>query len=472
MICYSLQVATKKIGLGKVTKYSENYFISEKGIFCTVFDFKQIIRLQEIYGTGAVNYCPFPTIICQKENMHSDRVSIFNRSGNTDTDKALRAAKTLNMEVKMVNTSTMNAGSILDCISQSSMIIINGEVRTNILYMIFASAIPFMLIGCSNLQIRNLCDQCGLKELFSRHDEKKSILEIWKNREIISHTLIDATKRLNSFISWAPHCKSFIDESYNDNEIQRIYDDDFKFTFSVGDYTGAFYKDFAEQLYDYTTTGGINLRLTTIRDFCKSNICILHPWIGIVESFDPQDVRKMLCKKEFQVSMSMCIGLYVYTQEIYDMIPENVTVTLIDFHLFENQERVFSFEEWKDQRVAVNMVNQSEFISLNGIDDVDTDDFICCLKSVSVKHALMIADAASKRIPIVLPQCDISKKILGTNYPLYSENSNPHHITNWITDEIIEDTLSYYDELLKTPIDTILMLSNTIIGKKAINLFK
>jgi hypothetical protein len=376
------------------------------------------------------------------------------------------------MEVKMVNTSSMNAGAILDAISQASLIIVNGEVRTNILYMIFASAIPFMLIGCSNAHMKNLLSLCGLTSLICKYDEKAYILQIWKNREMITKALHDATDRLSSFISWAPYCKSYIDESYNDCEIQRISDCDFKFTLSIQDITNPFYKDIAEQLYNYTTTGGIHFRLNTVKDFCNSDICILHPWVGVVESLNPYEVKKMLESKRFQVSSSMCVGLYVYSQEIYDILPENLTVTLIDFILVENQEKVFSFDEWKEQRVAVNMINPDEFISLNQIEDIETDDFICCLKSVSHKHVLMIADAISKRIPIVLPQCDISEKILGESYPLYSTNSDPVNISNWITDEIIEETLNYYDSLLKTPEDVITYLSDTLIGKKVSNLFE
>lgn len=475
MICYSLKTIATKVGLGDVTELQDTYFATKKGIYCFIYDMTEIIRLQQIYGTGLVNYCPFPTIILKKEgsNVNKGTVAILSKSLSTDITTAKASIMQLNMKFIHHGTSSMNMSSILDAISDAKVVVVNGDVRTNVLYVLFASAKPFIIIGHENPKIRKLLELCSLEKLIcNSRDSEVLMSEVWENRSEIIEVLQTTSLRLQAFISWAPYAKAF-SSSYNDVELDRDPSIDFKFTFSPSDYSQDPYtRNLSTQLYSYSTTNGINYKLSVFKEFTKSGIVLLHPWIGFVETLNPEDVRELLKNDRFLASSPFCIGLYVFNREIYDEFPDSYALTIIDYPLIRDSKSFFDYESWKTDRVLVNLLNKKEIVSLNNNKDYNTIDFVACLSKASYENASKIAVMATRGVPIILPKTAVSIAILGKRYPLYRSDVNPSSVQKWITNELVFETSEYLQSILRTSEELVDILSDTAIGKTVSRLFR
>lgn len=476
MICYSLQVASSELALGQVTKCEDSYFVTEKGVFCTVYDFKTIAKLQQEFGTGIVNYCPFPTIACQKDGEKKDKVIIVSQNAKTDTTVAKSMAKTLGIESEVCVASSINARSILENISGSSFIIVNGNVRTSIIHMVFSSGCPFVLVSCSDVKARKMLELCGMSKLIynNKHSPSTFINDVWLNREIIIETLKETTERFKAFISWAPNCKPFVDTTYQDITDRRNSDTGFKFTLSPNEHKDPYLKNISEKLFTHSTTGGIHLRLSVVKDFTESGLVLLHPWIGIIETTEVEVITQFQELSNFKASIAMCLGLFTHSREVCDLLATKTRCTIIDQILIKDDENLFEYEEWKKNLVVINISNPREAVSLNNTEDFETKHFICCLKQVSHKISQRILAMASRCIPIILPRCEISEGILGANYPLFVDDVkliDPFNLNRWLTEDTIRETHQYLLKLTKTVSEMVEILSDSDIGTSVRDLY-
>lgn len=445
--CKALVSSCKMINLGDVTSYcGTNYFITTKGVYCTTLSYREMAKLQSVHGTGNVNYCPFPTMICGKNLPRTELISILNESSNCD--RTVADEITTGLDRKHFVTTKMNTNSIIDTVSKSKMVVINGQVRPNVLFVVFASRTPFIVIGCRNSELEHQLKLSGLSMLVCTNNDgaKERMYSIIDNWKSINETLSESVDRLIRFIKWAPEAKSFLSSTISQSP--KRDDKKLRFYLNPSDYTTPYYYHMAKELFKHSTYGGIHLRLSVVRDFTSTNLLLLHPWIGIVEVTDRTKLEELLKNDKFMVSLSMCLGLVVYHQDIADMIPENVNVSVQDY-LIHEMPKTFDLMEWCDKRTVVNL---------------DTDNIDgTSIGTMSVVREDLLLQSIAQGAPVLLPGTKHSETILGKKYPMFNDRTNPMDIPS--DDKVIVNTLKHINSIVVDTEEIINSILDSSVGK-------
>lgn len=441
-MCKALTACTQFLKLGAITYYNnENYFITDNMVYCVSLDYKQILKLQSVHGTGKVTYCPFPTIICGKKYKRNADTIILNGTKSTNTDSIV------GIDSVQYDSSKFNTNHTIELVSKSKMVILNGPVRPNILFTTFASSTPFMCVGSVNNELKHLLKLCDLSLLIC--DDNSQVLtryqEIMNDWDDIHKTLTESVSRLIRFIKWAPIAKPFINPFI---DTFRVSNCKLRFNLNPDDYVDPYWSYVAQSISSKTTYGGVHLRLSVVRDFNESDILLLHPWIGIVEVSTETEVKKLIDNKNFMVSLSMCLGLIVYSQEIADMLPQNINISIKE-HRVVRMKDGFDLIDWSGNR---------------GVIDLDTTPIDSnMLGTMSNVNEKLLLHAISKGIPVLTYKTKSTITILGEKYPYFSEHVTPMDIPS--TDREVSNAVTYINHMLITPDMLIESIIDSSVGR-------
>jgi hypothetical protein len=279
-------------------------------------------------------------------------------------------------------------------------------------------------------------------------------------------------KRLNAYFSWIPRLRSFIDVTYKDIDKSRNPGIKLEYSFSPDDYQDdTYYNEMSQQLYTLTTTGGIHLKLCVFKEFTSKDIVILHPWIGILEPIDTDDLTKLLSLPRFRVSLSMCLGLIVHNKKIKSILPKNINASVADFFVVKSTEKIFDYEEWKKDGVVVNLNNTREQMSVLNKEVFMTDNFICSCPVVNSKTVDRVLTMISRCVPVALPKNDLTLPILGEEYPFYMDDPSPYNLRKLSQSDVILRASKYIENnICKRASFIVGEISDTKVGRIAINM--
>lgn len=461
-ISNSLHYSVKSLGLGEIISYDNNHFCvtkdKEKRVYCTNFSMKEMIDLQLKYGTGTVSYCPYPLICCANKSLEDNTALIVNENSSTDHSKIVKVIKDVGLKISSITSTKAQVISVIEEASKSKFIIVNGNVRTSVIYGLLSCTKPLAFLNCKNRNISLLLKHAGLQKILC--NDEKELYEVWHNADIIASTLKDLKKRLQAYVSWVKSSKFYT--------VKCSASLPFKFVVNSSDYVAPYVSQVASLFQDYSSPGGIDFCLRTVETFVKKKSVILHPWIGIIETFS---VDRLLSCDNFQASLPFCVGLFAYTKELCDLFPD-VNVSVTDFNILSVEcDKIFDPTYWIDDRIVINLDNPREVISLNGA-ETESDSYICCLDELTDKNIDRLVFMASKGIPIALPRTEISEIILGEEYPFFFDDPIPGVLTDEATEDLIMDTFNYLNDRLITIDEYIEKLEDTRVGIAVKNLYK
>lgn len=465
-ISYSLRDSVKSLGLGEIISYDTNHFIvkDKKIVYCTNFSMSEIVSLQLKYGTGMVNYCPYPLMFCSNKGLADNSALIVNESSSTDNSKVVKIVKDIGLKISNITSTKAQVISIIEEAAKSKLIVVNGNVRTSVLYGLLSCTKTIAFVNCKNDNISLLLRQSGLEKLLCK--DERSIPEVWHNRTVVEETLKELKTRMQAYISWSKSCKPFVSKP----EFPTMTDTEhFKFVVNSGDYTTPYYSQFGHLMSDYSSSGGINFCLRTVDNFTKKGLVIMHPWVGIIETLEVPN--KLLNSENFQASLPFCVGLFVYTREISEAFPD-VNTSVIDFRIVSVEyDKIFDPYYWIEDRIVINLANPNEVISLNNTEN-ESESYICSLDEVEGKNVDRLVFMASKGIPIALPRTNISEIILGEDYPFYFDDPVPGVLVDEATEDLVIETFNYLNDRLVSIEDLINSLEDTSVGIAVKNLYK
>lgn len=490
----ALQALYSRIGVNNIEKYDSVVTVTKNHIWTNLYDSKHIIALQKEYGTGKVDYCPSVYILGNSGSVKNDNSLLIVQGKNPLVIEGLE--NTLNPYFSSITTidSNISYRTSLRTFTKASFVIINGVVRDSILYSLLSTTRPFILVNCnvesfnhllylSSTEDLSLCDP-NIDQVLSK------VKETLEEYDDISTHLEKFERRMRSYISWVTTLKAFCNNNFTDDNLPTESAMKFRFVVSPADSDDfTFGRILANSLYEKSVKGGIHFLQEVETQFTKSDIMLLHPWVGILEIGSTRLLDALFKNNRFIASLSFCEVLFVYSPDIKAILdtkfPEyNLKVVLIPL-LSVKQRKQFDISAWKSEATFFNIEVPNTSVPL--INGVTKSDFIkkdiSCLSENINRVAVIHKDqdnnlhrlslCISYGIPIVLKRTKISELILGKNYTLFTSNIVLNSVVDFLDEENVMAASEHIQHLIMTKdvlIDK-LILKNPVIDEISEMLF-
>jgi hypothetical protein len=430
--------ACKKLNL-EVLEVKKDYLITNNGIWCTVYNNKRIFQLQQKFGTGNVNYCPEPSFIfrCRHDHKRGKFTYILTKSGDTDTSEAIAICKRLELPHKTINLNMegLTNLSLYTTLNNAKFIILNGNCRTTHINVAFMTGIPLIALHLENVQFTELCRLAGLRRLNVRN--AADVNWVWDNRDIVAETMNDTLDRMQAHLSWLSNVEIFNPRVGNTPTTLK-YSLDSK-TVTTGYFTAA-----TTCLSAGSRKGAIHFLPTTLH-LCEP---LLHPWVGCIDSLSVGAVQQWLRLPTTEVSLSFCLGLFVYHADIAALFSCDVDILPVAPLLLPNYQ-TFSYTK-----------------SCAGIENANLLDNVTIITDLTTVSLNTIFEIIARHTPVMLPRTKLSTSIFGSRYPCYVSNPQLEIIQKTVTLDKIEAASRHLATLSISLEKYYAKLSKTLVGSK------
>lgn len=458
-----------QIGL-KLARCDNDELVAQNGsVYITHTKLRSLMEAQAKYGTGRVHYSPNPILMLEPDTP-VERKDVILIITSKLTDVVERAIKNVfNYSITIVDEYQLTHVKMLTLFRNVKLVIADQTTNPDIFLFLIGAAVPFLALDSELGSARLVLKGMALSRLIldqnvpdpERLERRLDSLE--RHYDYITNILTKNLTKYRRIMSIVSRAQGFRDIHYNNVIFPHIPNENMiALAVSPGDYShNSGLESLARDFSSYQVRGGVHMELSIFDTFLTFKSIYLHPWIGLIDSVDLDDYKNLVENQEFRNSLSMCLGLIAFSDDIAGFMKASLDavghkVLIVTLPIPVTRRVGFNISRWIEDPVLKHQSKKHTLLYLNRQNDSrvvkdenfteDDPESVIVLTQSSSNIFDMLYYHISRLTPVVLAPSESAKLLLGENYPLFTENLKPYQLREFVTTERVNQTMIYLME--------------------------